>query len=57
VTLIAVDKMTDAHWDILDAADAIVFGSPTYMGNVSRPFRHSQSRQDGVASTAPGETR
>ena len=39
VTLIAVDKMTDAHWDILDAADAIVFGSATYMGNVSAGFQ------------------
>ena len=39
MTLIAVDKMTDAHWDILDAADAIVFGSATYMGNVSAAFQ------------------
>jgi multimeric flavodoxin WrbA len=26
-------------WDILAAADAIVFGSPTYMGNVSWQFK------------------
>ncbi len=25
-------------WDRLDAADAIIFGSPTYMGSVSGPF-------------------
>ena len=35
VSVIAVDQMTDADWDILDAADGIVFGSATYMGNVS----------------------
>ncbi len=39
VTLVAVDRMTDAEWDVLDAADAIVFGSATYMGNVSAGFQ------------------
>jgi NAD(P)H dehydrogenase (quinone) len=39
VPVIAVDRMTDTDWDILDAADAIVFGSPTYMGNVSAGFQ------------------
>jgi NAD(P)H dehydrogenase (quinone) len=39
VTVIAVDNMTDADWDSLDAADAIVFGSATYMGNVSSAFQ------------------
>ncbi len=39
VTLIAVDRMTDADWDVLDAADAIVFGCATYMGNVSAGFQ------------------
>ncbi len=29
----------DAHWADLEAADGIVFGSPTYMGNVSAPFK------------------
>lgn len=29
----------DRHWDELDAADAIVFGAPTYMGSVSAPFK------------------
>jgi NAD(P)H dehydrogenase (quinone) len=37
--LVAVDRMTEAEWDVLDAADAIVFGSPTYMGNVSAGFQ------------------
>jgi NAD(P)H dehydrogenase (quinone) len=29
----------DARWDDLDAADAIVFGTPTYMGGPSAPFK------------------
>jgi multimeric flavodoxin WrbA len=29
----------ESHWDLLDRSDAIVFGSPTYMGNVSGPFK------------------
>ena len=29
----------EAHWTDLEVADAIVFGSPTYMGNVSAPFK------------------
>lgn len=29
----------DIAWDVLAAADAIVFGSPTYMGSVSGPFK------------------
>lgn len=37
--LIAVDKITDADWQTLDAADGIIFGSPTYMGSVSGPFK------------------
>jgi NAD(P)H dehydrogenase (quinone) len=39
VTVIAVQNMTDADWDVLDGADAIVFGSATYMGNVSSGFQ------------------
>lgn len=39
VTLVAVDAMTDEAWDVLDGADAIVFGSATYMGNVSAAFQ------------------
>ncbi|MBZ0143612.1 MAG: flavodoxin family protein [Rhodocyclaceae bacterium] len=29
----------DKHWDDLAAADAIVFGAPTYMGSVSAAFK------------------
>lgn len=39
VSVIAVDRMTDADWDILDGADGIIFGSATYMGNVSAGFQ------------------
>jgi NAD(P)H dehydrogenase (quinone) len=39
VTVIAVDDMGDAEWDTLDVADGIVFGSATYMGNVSAAFQ------------------
>jgi multimeric flavodoxin WrbA len=34
-------KAEDAekNWDLLNSADAIVFGSPTYMGSASAPFK------------------
>jgi multimeric flavodoxin WrbA len=35
---IPVDTITDEQWAQLDAADAIVFGSPTYMGTASGAF-------------------
>ncbi|AYM09226.1 flavodoxin family protein (plasmid) [Agrobacterium radiobacter] len=38
VTLISVEHY-EAHWDQLDEADAIVFGSPTYMAGPSAPFK------------------
>ncbi len=40
--LIAVDaegNLTEAQWATLAAADAIIFGSPTYMGSVSWQFK------------------
>ena len=42
VDLIMIDKegnITDAQWASLAAAQAIVFGSPTYMGTVSWQFK------------------
>jgi NAD(P)H dehydrogenase (quinone) len=39
VSVIAVDRMDDTDWDILDRADGIIFGSATYMGNVSAGFQ------------------
>ena len=38
VSLIAVDAVED-NWAVLDGADAMIFGSPTYMGGVSAPFK------------------
>ena len=40
--LIAVDaegNITEAQWATLGAADAIIFGSPTYLGSVSWQFK------------------
>lgn len=40
--LIAIDAdghLPDGGWDTLDAADAIIMGSPTYMGTVSWQFK------------------
>jgi len=42
VDLIAIDaegNISDAEWALLDAADAIIMGSPTYMGSVSWQFK------------------
>ncbi|MEU3287081.1 flavodoxin family protein [Streptomyces longwoodensis] len=38
VHLIKVDEITEEQWTLLDASDAIVFGSPTYMGTASGAF-------------------
>jgi NAD(P)H dehydrogenase (quinone) len=38
VHLIKVDGITDEQWATLDASDAVVFGSPTYMGTASGAF-------------------
>ncbi|PLW78385.1 flavodoxin family protein [Cohaesibacter celericrescens] len=38
ITLIKADD-ENKDWDVLAKADAIVFGSPTYMGSVSAPFK------------------
>lgn len=38
VHLINVAEITEEQWAALDASDAIVFGSPTYMGTASGAF-------------------
>jgi NAD(P)H dehydrogenase (quinone) len=48
VNVITVDAMTDERSAQLDAADAIIFGSPTYMGTASpafHTFAHDSSRR------------
>ncbi|MFC4606537.1 NAD(P)H-dependent oxidoreductase [Streptomyces maoxianensis] len=37
-TLVRVDTINEEQWQTLDAADAIIFGSPTYMGSASGAF-------------------
>lgn len=38
-TLLSVNEINDAFWAELAAADAIVFGAPTYMGSASAQFK------------------
>lgn len=37
--LIDVAALTDIDWQAMAAADAILFGAPTYMGSVAAPFK------------------
>lgn len=40
--LVAVDnngQIKEEEWDLLNQSDGIVFGSPTYMGSASGPFK------------------
>ena len=39
VSIDAEGNVSDRDWGVLDAADAIVMGSPTYMGSVSWQFK------------------
>ncbi len=39
IAISAEGEIGEAEWEALDAADAIIFGSPTYMGNVSWQFK------------------
>lgn len=39
VTVMHVERMTDQDWGVLDDVDAMIFGSPTFMGNVSAGFQ------------------
>ena len=41
----------DKHWQDLDAADAIIFGTPTYMGGVSAPFKGFMDASSRVWAT------
>ncbi|MFJ8859551.1 flavodoxin family protein [Streptomyces sp. NPDC102451] len=53
VTLIRVDTITDEQWQTLDDADAIIFGSPTYMGSAAGKFHvfaESTSRRWATAA-------
>ncbi|GJJ16650.1 flavodoxin family protein [Mycolicibacterium mageritense] len=39
VSIVAVDTLTKDDWNLLDGVDAMIFGSATYMGNVSAGFQ------------------
>lgn len=39
VSLIAVSTITEDYWELLDNVDAMIFGTATYMGNVSAQFQ------------------
>jgi NAD(P)H dehydrogenase (quinone) len=39
VSVISLGALTDSDWDTLDSADGIIFGSATFMGNVSAGFQ------------------
>jgi NAD(P)H dehydrogenase (quinone) len=41
----------DKHWDDLKLADAIIFGTPTYMGGVSAPFKAFMDASSKVWAT------
>jgi len=38
IALVKVEDV-DQHWSTLEQSDAIIFGSPTYMGSASAPFK------------------
>lgn len=37
VALVKVEE-AEQHWETLNAADALIFGAPTYMGSAAAPF-------------------
>ena len=39
VDMVDLGELTDSAWATLDTADAIIFGAPTYMGNISAGFQ------------------
>jgi multimeric flavodoxin WrbA len=48
VDLVSVDTLNDEVWETLDAADAIVFGAPTYMGGPSGVFKTFADATSGL---------
>lgn len=47
ITINQDGEISDADWSLLDGADAIVFGSPTYMGGVSWQFKRVADASSG----------
>lgn len=50
VTLLTSDE-AQQQWEKLEAADAIIFGSPTYMGSVSGPMKEFMDKSSKVWQT------
>ena len=46
--LLNVEVLDDDAWRTLDAADAIIFGTPTYMGGPSAPFKAFADATSGI---------
>lgn len=53
VRLLTADEAPQ-NWDVLDAADAIIMGGPTYMGSLSAPFK---AFMDATSNLQYGEKR
>ena len=47
VGLFPVDALGEAEWARLDAADALIFGSPTYMGSAAARFKEFMEASSG----------
>ncbi len=50
-SLLAIDaegQLPEGGWDVLDKASTIVFGTPTYMGNVSWQFKRFADASSAV---------
>lgn len=45
--LYAVTELGDADWNELDTADAIIFGSPTYMGSAAAKMKEFMETSSG----------
>ena len=48
VDLVNVTDLESIDWEALKAADALIFGSPTYMGSVSGPFKMFMDATAGI---------
>lgn len=47
VRMIQTNEVDD-HWDFLASADAIIFGSPTYLGSASAEFKVFMEKTSGI---------
>lgn len=48
MTRLIAAKDIDAHWDFVNGADGIVFGSPTYLGSASAEFKSFMEKTSGI---------